>query len=674
MDMPHAPMPPPPPGFGGPPIAIHVDDFHGPMASPLGYENQFSGPGDPLPVHYDDRVQTKSKNKDKSRFFSLDRIDPSFKGYMLVKSEAQLGQKATWARVYKRDLPVDDTKLVTDIKAHRERKGTTPLVDFSELSPNQQGIVNRLIAQHVLKEKDSNAEWVLADVQRFGTRRWGKLIETKKMQVILKRQDKNLAKPGAVNAINATHYRDFGEIIDLAEPLPWKKEREGGASKKGKKQQDFFNDNVRPLDTMYEPPAARWDHQEPVYDVHVDQHHQQHHQPQQHQPIYDEPMPLPMAPPHDNHSSYPPPHDMQMPMPPPPQQYQPPYPAPHQNPFTPNPDVMLPGQYDQPQYDQPQWQDNQPLPRARVHTPAADRRRSASARRLRRLETNVDFLTKKVEDWNVSSGDSSEGHRDRDSIFTDPRTGGTKTPLSSLQSEDMFPRGEYDHRKREKDREYERRQKRYRDEARERKYHRDERAELQTHRHRRDSRYDSESPPRETRYIKERERERDVQYSPLRSPIRSHDRERDRDQDRDRYPDTRPRFDPSYDRVAPRLRRAQTYNTADDVDDYPHPRSAVESRYLPSTGTHAPPQLQRRLTDYPSENYQYADYDEQYRGSGRRRHADSEGRGGGQQGFGGIEYEALQAVKAIAGAAQRRDEGRYGRRQSAVEPMGGYYV
>ncbi|KAK1044366.1 hypothetical protein LTR33_015310, partial [Friedmanniomyces endolithicus] len=346
-------------------------------------------------------------------------------------------------------------------------------------------------------------------------------------------------------------------------------------------------------------------------------------------------------------------HDAQMPLPPLPQQYQAPYPAAHQNPFTPNLDIMPPGQY-----EHPQWDDQAPI-RPRVHTPAADRKRSASARRLRKLETSVDYLARKVEDWNLSSGDSSEGHRDRDSIFSDPHTGGTNSPMSSLHSEDMFPRGEYDQRKREKSRDAERRQRKHRDEARERRY-RDERIEAQehhshrnrrdSHRNRRDSRYESESPLGGVRYIKERERDREAQYSPTRSPIRDREpqyssiREREREHERERrLSDTRPRFDPSYDREAPGFHHAQTYHD----DDYPHPRSAVE------------PRLQRRLTDYPSENYHNADYDDQLRSSRRRR--DSEARGGGDRGFGGLEY------------APRRDEGRHARRQSAVEPLGKYY-
>ncbi|TKA28520.1 hypothetical protein B0A54_16516 [Friedmanniomyces endolithicus] len=580
------PMPPPPPGFGG--GATHVDEWQGRMPSP--FDDTFANPDDRYAAPYDDHVQNRSKtSKDKNKNFGKERIEPSLKGYILVKAEPSLGQKATWARVYKRDLPIDDKNLATEIKAHQRKTGKKASTIFRELSLNQQGIVNRMVAQHILKDKNSNAEWVLADVQRFGVTRLGRLIETKKMQVTLQRQLRgDNRKPGAVNASNARNYHEFGEIIDLAEPLSGKKDKDGAFKKRRSNRTGSM--------TLAS-------------------------------------------------------HDAQMPLPPLPQQYQPPYPAAHQNPFTPNLDIMPPAQY-----EHPPWDDQAPI-RPRVHTPAADRKRSASARRLRKLETSVDYLTRKVEDWNVSSGDSSEGHRDRDSIFSDPHTGGTKTPMSSLHSEDMFPRGDYDHRKREKDRNAERREKKYRDEARERRY-RDERIEAQgrdTHRHRRDSRYESESPLREVRYIKERERDREAQYSPIRSPIRDrepqyssvrereHERERERERER-RLSDTRPRFDPSYDRGAPGLHRAQTYHD----DDYPHPRSAVE------------PRPQRQLTDYPSEHYHHADYDDQLRGSRQRR--DSEARGGGDRGFGGgLEY------------ASRRDEGRHARRQSVVEPMGKYY-
>ncbi|KAK3626799.1 hypothetical protein LTR56_019617 [Elasticomyces elasticus] len=99
--------------------------------------------------------------------------------------------------------------------------------------------------------------------------------------------------------------------------------------------------------------------------------------------------------------------------PPPPQQ---PYPQ-GQNPFMPNANVAVPGQF-----NQPLWQDDQQQYRPRAYTPAADHKRSISAHRLRKLETDVESMRRKVNDWDLSSGESSEG-RDRDAIFTDPRAG-----------------------------------------------------------------------------------------------------------------------------------------------------------------------------------------------------------------------------------------------------------
>jgi len=417
MDMRQIPMPPPPAGFGG--GATHVDEWQGRM--PSSFDDSFANPDDRYAAPFDDHVQNKSRSsKDKTKNFGKERIEPSLKGYILVKADPPLGQKANWARVYKRDLPIDDKNLATEIKTHQRKTGKKVSTIFRELSLNQQGIVNRMVAQHILKDKNSHAEWVLADVQRFGVTRLGRLIETKKMQVTFQRQLRgDDRKPGTVNASNARNYHEFGEIIDLAEPLSGKKD------KKGKKQQDWYDDNIQPVDVIYEPAAAGWAQPEPVYDAHVNQHHhQQQHQPQQQQPIYDDPMPPPMVPFPSDPMAYPPHHDAQMPLPPLPQQYQPPFPAAHQNPFTPNLDIMPPGQY-----EQPRWDDQPPI-RPRVYTPAAERKRPASARRLRKLETSVDYLTRKVEDWNVSSGDSSEGHRDRESIFSDPHTGGTKTPAA----------------------------------------------------------------------------------------------------------------------------------------------------------------------------------------------------------------------------------------------------
>ncbi|KAK5746627.1 hypothetical protein LTR17_000643 [Elasticomyces elasticus] len=648
MDMPYAPMPPPPPF---PPGAVHMDDWQGPMASPLGYDNPGMGLGDPLAA--DPPIQSKpKKNKNKSKNidngrndqtfagfdFNNDRIEPSFRGSMLMRAPAQPGQKETWARVCKQDLPVDDTKLIANIKAHRLRTRTSPVTDFSDLGPNQRSIINRLIAQYVLHETNANAEWILADVQKFGTKRLGTWVDVKKLQVILKRQDKDFAKVRGMHSSNATKYYEFGEIIDLAEPVLQgaRSHEDGGVPKKSKKkqqqqqqQEQAFEDSMYPVDEPYERAAGAWDQREPVRQNRNVQHNQQYQDIQQPRPIYDDPMQQPMQQPMMPNLGDPLPYQPDMPMPPPPQQ---PYPQ-GQNPFMPNANIAVPGQF-----DQPSWQGDQQQYHPRAHTPAADHKRSTSTRRLRKLETDMESMRRKVNDWDLSSGESNEG---RDSIFTDPRTGGTRTPVSSLPSEDMFPRGEYESRKRDKDRETEHRPRRYREERR----YRDEHVDIEpayNYGRRRDSRNEPESPRHRVRYIEQR---RETQRSPV--------REREREQ----YFDPRPSFEPGYERASrPQHRRSQTY------DDYPMPRSAIEPRYLPST----PPRVQRRLTDYPSESHQYADYDEQHRS---RRRRDSLKRS--PQGR-TLEYEALQAIKAVAGAA-RREEARYGRRQNAAEPSGGYY-
>ncbi|KAK4899441.1 hypothetical protein LTR27_003174 [Elasticomyces elasticus] len=643
MDLPYAPMPPPP---SFPPGAMHIDDWQGPTTSLLGYDNNpIMGLGDPLAD--DPPAQSKSKkNKNKSKNIDIGRNDPSFrsfegaygpivpsfKGFMLMRAEALSGQKETWARVCKQDLPIEDAKLKANIKAHRERTRTSPLTDLGDLSPNQRRIVNRLIAQHVIYETNPDTEWNLADVQRFGLTRFGKWVHVKKLQVILKRQEKDSAKTHGMDQSNASKFYDFGEIIDLAEPLSGRNERDVSTTKKSKKQRQqlqAFDEPMHPIDEPYERAATGWEQCEPVHHNRTTQQNQHYQEPQQPQPLYNEPFQQPLQQPMGPNLGNPLAYQPDMPMPPPPQQ---PY-SQGQNPFMPNPNVSMPGQY-----DQPSWQGEQQQYHPRAHTPAADHKRSTSTRRLRKLETDMESMRRKVNDWDLSSGESNEG---RDSIFTDPRTAGTRTPLSSLPSEDMFPRGEYESRKRDKDRETEHRPRRYREERR----YRDEHVDIEpaySYGRRRDSRNEPESPRHRVRYIEQR---RETQRSPV--------REREREQ----YFDPRPSFEPGYERTSrPQHRRSQTY------DDYPMPRSTIEPRYLPST----PPRVQRRLTDYPSESHQYADYNDQHRS---RRRRDSLDRNPKDR---DLEYEAVQAVKAVAEAA-RRDEVRYSRRQSAAEPSGGYY-
>lgn len=393
----------PPPG-GIPVGAVHVNDWND---SPFPEDR---GGSRDVWDDYDDQDIVPQKNKNKNKGNKKEDKTPvelKYEGYMLEKAEPKRGEKYSWARIGKRALPFDDPKLVAIIKEHRKRTRKSPQHDFSQLTSNQAGVIDRLIADRKLYEKNKNADWVLADVQKFGKYHWT-TVDVKKIQVILKRIDKNQIKSGEHTTKGSSKSYQWTEIIDLAEPLERKKNDNNKDGKKGKKKSQSVEDltllDGDPLGLGLGPPPQRHDNHN---------HNQQHQQFAQ--PMMPPPPPVPGAIPVDPHGPFPPG--------PPPMQH--PHPSARHplqgHPFQPHDQFAAPGQFDPPpmhDHDYPHPQDrNRSRSNSGPNRRPSARRPSAGPRRYSQME---DYdLNEKLDRWGFHN-DSSEGSYEDDDVFSPP--------------------------------------------------------------------------------------------------------------------------------------------------------------------------------------------------------------------------------------------------------------
>ncbi|GAB7358167.1 hypothetical protein MBLNU230_g0321t1 [Neophaeotheca triangularis] len=450
----------------------------------------------------DDYVELPSKKNNKK--FKADKtqqenpVEIKFEGWMLSKAPPQtVGQGLTWQRVGKRALPFDEAKLVSMVKAHRRRSKTTPIEDFRRLSSNQQGIINRIIADRKLRENHPNADWMLVDVQKEVDWKWTER-QVKRLQIVLKRQDKLTAKAGIHSVPQGTGAYAFGEIVDLAEParlpveennIPTKKEKKNG--KKTKKYEDAGDVDVS---------------NDPMVDVFPDGPHPPPRDPQPfppqpefqsdyQQPRFDNFGPDPFAnqgPPPNAipiNVNLPPQQPQEHPFHPQPQHHDRPHPnqqqnfpdprIPYENPFLPGPNVG--GDYERlDTYDPFNPRDHRgrgqrtPSPSPRRHRRSHSRSRSRSrddsrkrrdsknkeARRLRKFENRMEEHLSKVDTMladrladlhvqnhhhNHSSDSSNYTGGDDDDVWSQSRHPLSSPPSTPPTSEP--PRGSLHHRK-----------------------------------------------------------------------------------------------------------------------------------------------------------------------------------------------------------------------------------
>ncbi|KAK6433599.1 hypothetical protein LTR95_010222 [Oleoguttula sp. CCFEE 5521] len=453
-------------------------------------------------THFDDDLKNKKTTSTLTK-----PIDVRHEGFVLTKITPPNGEKGVWSRVGKRALPADDSKLESAGRRHLERTGLSALAYFTRLSPEQQGIIDRLIAEKTLHEREANVEWVLFDVAKIEKDVRVSLLRMNKvttaLRVIIRRQATKSSTP---KKSNTSAVYEYGEIIDLAVPLNAKDgKKDGKKDNFNKKKQNDLDDDLL-ASIMYDTPPAKANKkknnnhqhqfQDDLYGADPfsglgNQHNNRqdnfaHHgdafggqnynqQPYAQQPLHNDPFAnVPGAIPVDDyarHHSVPP----AVPMPP------------TLNPF--QPEVGAQAQYDA--YGANAYE---PYGPARITTRprsqsrlrleeldrAEERRRSQSRRRrederdrriskeLRKVRNGVADVRNevadvkdKVEGWNAGSG-SSEGSGFRDDIWTPPRSPRYSSPATSPDRNGRRPAGSL-HRRQSGDKGYRREQKYYKD-------------------------------------------------------------------------------------------------------------------------------------------------------------------------------------------------------------------
>ena len=555
---PEAPMPPPP-GWGaqrGPPHGpVHVDDWRDrPVAEVVRDEDdrdgRFVDPADEL-LQFDvgdEPKRSKKDKKDKDKSGKNTPVELRYEGYMLHKITPDAGAKPSWARVGKRAIPNDSDTLYARAMDHRKKTGMGPVTYFQRLSPNQQGVVDRLVTQRKSEEKDKNADWILYDVAkvektvRLGLLRNGR--ETVALRVILKRQDKNLTKSTDKTARSAEMTYEKYDIIDLTQPLQEKKESKKDKKKKRDDGLDGLVDVDDPLadlgiDDIPPPPREGSRHRE----------HSEHRERRAEMPPYPED-PWAGQRPVDPFAQQGGPPPGAIPVHGYPQQ---PY---HPNPFQPNPEFGRPEQFSwrpDDDDDDDSRARSRPRPRVRTRSPAARRRSSTrraseERRRSRAIENRLEDINAKIDRMNMANDESSEGTRDSASVWSPAPSGRSFTPPSTPPQSPKFreprPRGSLQRRMSSGDPRGPGYLPRYRGDRR----YRDERVEIEPA-------YSYRSDRDRARYLPER------RYSEARRPPLLHANTYDSD-----YPDNRaePRYVPQ--------RRLTNFAEAHDEADWEVPR------------------------------------------------------------------------------------------------------
>lgn len=368
-------------------------------------------------IHDDDLIGIVEPKKPKKKKDDKTPVDIKYEAYSLERASPRHGERLSWARVGKRALPFEDKKLVNIVKQHQNQTRRSAEDDFSRLTSNQQGVINRLILERKQHESNNNAEWVLVDVQRFGKWKSWTTYDVKKLQIVLKRHGKDQMKVGEHTASGggSNSYHHF-DIIDLADPIEDKKK-----DKKGKKDKSL-DDHLDLLDDLGPPPPP----------------HHGNGPPGNHRDPWDQvPGPPPPGPP-------PPPidHQFQQGFPPqfPPQfqpGFQPPIHGNGFNPFQPHPQFAAPGQFETPPMNGAEF--------PHMHRHESARRRSQSRPRqqsARRRSSSAKRRTDKVENWRRDN--SSQEDYDEESIWSHGLSEDRSfTPPSSPRSgfSEAMPRG-----------------------------------------------------------------------------------------------------------------------------------------------------------------------------------------------------------------------------------------
>lgn len=206
-------------------------------------------------------------------------IATSFEGYVLtVIDPLRPGESASWVRTRKAQMPFNSQELYDKAMAHQKKTGLGLTGQFQNLGPNQQTLVNRLVAEKNLSEKEPNAEWNLFGVKKLYEERkstFKTMRVNNAIRVTLRRGDK--AKDTVQEILPKTtplgRFVDPTNIVDLRDPLVKKdpapkekdskekdkKEAEKEKEKKNKKKNKKADKVEAPIDPGYGPHPA-YDH------------------------------------------------------------------------------------------------------------------------------------------------------------------------------------------------------------------------------------------------------------------------------------------------------------------------------------------------------------------------------------------------------------------------------
>lgn len=150
--------PPAAPGyFVNPPQVPRASEIPRLSGARNGSDSATHQPMDPSPEVAEQWSSDAPRNARRRRSPRGVPVDMPYEGYILERQDPYPGERSTWARVGRRNLELSEEQLQNIVNVHRQKTrkaGKTPQNDSLTPSSNQQGIVNRLLAQQQRSERD----------------------------------------------------------------------------------------------------------------------------------------------------------------------------------------------------------------------------------------------------------------------------------------------------------------------------------------------------------------------------------------------------------------------------------------------------------------------------------------------------------------------------------------
>lgn len=245
----------------------------------VGYENQGQYEDiTPINVRAGKSAKQGKNGKDQS---SKDKktllpIVPLYEGWVITVLDAtKPGETASWLKTRKTPLPISSKDLHNKAVESRRLNGSVTR-QFQKLGPNQQVIVNRLIAEKNSEEKQPNAVWTLSGVKMLchdqkSTFRSNKIYDAMRVTLLRNERVIEAAEQGVRNGLAI----DDEDIIDLSKPV--KATKKDATGKAGDKKKGNKKDNDESRDYNQQDIYEQW----PEYAQQQDPFHQYQHQQQQ---------------------------------------------------------------------------------------------------------------------------------------------------------------------------------------------------------------------------------------------------------------------------------------------------------------------------------------------------------------------------------------------------------